>query len=101
MWYSLCSWSLSTAMPGELGHPLHCMAATSSPWPLRPPGTYTLMAVLVHLGEVNSGHYVTYRQLPGQQWLFTSDTDTRLVPQREVLSAQAYMLLYQKQQQAH
>ena len=69
--------------------------------PLRPAGTYTLRAVLVHLGEVNSGHYVTYRWLPGQQWLFTSDTDTRLVPQRDVLSAQAYMLLYQRQQRVH
>ena len=69
------------------------------PPPFRPARTYSLMAVLVHLGEVNSGHYVTYRWLPGQQWLFTSDTDTRLVPQAEVLRSQAYMLLYQRQRQ--
>ena len=69
------------------------------PPPLRPPRPSSPIAVLVHLGEVNSGHYVTYRWLPGQQWLFTSDTDTRLVPQAEVLRSQAYMLLYQRQRQ--
>lgn len=57
---------------------------------------YRLAAILVHLGEATSGHYITYRKLTSRNWLYTSDTDTRTVPVEEVLASNAYMLIYER-----
>jgi len=64
---------------------------------------YRLTSVIVHLGDVSSGHFVTYRRAPslnGQRfpadWLYTSDLCVRRAPLSEVLAATAYMLLYEK-----
>lgn len=65
--------------------------------------TYKLVGVLVHLGDVFSGHFVTYRRVPstnGQRfptrWLYTSDTAVKRVTLSDVLQSDAYMLFYEK-----
>ena len=65
--------------------------------------TYKLVGVLVHLGDVFSGHFVTYRRAPstnGQRfpthWLYTSDAVVKRVSADEVLQSDAYMLFYEK-----
>ncbi len=65
--------------------------------------SYRLMAVVVHLGDVFSGHFVTYRRAPcenGQRfpdrWLYTSDTLVKPATGTEVLGSNAYMLFYEK-----
>lgn len=81
--------------------------------------TYRLMAVIVHhpSGNVNGGHYTTYRRLlsrnPVSQeeylqqlreksfhvsdhWVHVSDEKIKYVSEEEVLLAPAYMLFYQK-----
>jgi len=65
--------------------------------------SYRLTSVVVHLGDVSSGHFVTYRRAPslnGQrfpsEWLYTSDLCVRHATLAEVLASDAYMLLYEK-----
>ena len=65
--------------------------------------SYRLASVVVHLGDVSSGHFVTYRRAPsldGQRfpadWLYTSDLCVRRAALSEVLASNAYMLLYEK-----
>jgi len=65
--------------------------------------SYRLTAVVVHLGDVLSGHFVTFRRAPslnGQRfpsdWLYTSDLCVRRATLSEVLASDAYMLLYEK-----
>ena len=57
----------------------------------------------VTLGDINSGHFVTYRRAPstiGQRfpdrWLYTSDTMVRKASFAEVMESNAYMLFYEK-----
>ena len=64
---------------------------------------YKLTAVVVHLGDVSSGHFITYRRAPsanGQRfpdrWLYTSDVIVKQASLSEVLAADAYMLFYEK-----
>jgi len=58
---------------------------------------YNLKAVIVHYGEPNSGHYLTYRKLDGERWMFASDDMVRLAQQGEVCRQQAYLLFYEKE----
>ncbi|NXG77426.1 UBP30 hydrolase, partial [Baryphthengus martii] len=66
---------------------------------------YRLMAVVVHHGDMHSGHFVTYRRSPGSprsplavssQWLWISDDTVRKASLQEVLSASAYLLFYER-----
>uniref|UniRef100_T1JNX2 Ubiquitin carboxyl-terminal hydrolase n=1 Tax=Strigamia maritima TaxID=126957 RepID=T1JNX2_STRMM len=58
---------------------------------------YQLQAVIVHLGDVFSGHFVTYRRGPSNNsWYMTSDTEVKEVPFSEVAAAPAYVLFYEK-----
>lgn len=64
---------------------------------------YRLVSVVCHLGDVMSGHFVTYRRAPSlngrkfpDDWLYTSDVVVRRAPLAEVLAASAYMLMYEK-----
>lgn len=54
---------------------------------------YTLSAVIVHKGEINSGHYVSYAR-EGRDWFLFDDSKVIVAGEGEVLSAQAYLLLY-------
>lgn len=66
---------------------------------------FQLTAVLVHHGDMHSGHFVTYRRCPASprcsstfspQWLWVSDDSVRKVSLHEVLSSNAYMLFYER-----
>ena len=54
---------------------------------------YMLSAVIVHKGEINSGHYVSYAR-EGKDWFLFDDSKVVLVGEQEVLAAQAYLLVY-------
>jgi ubiquitin carboxyl-terminal hydrolase 22/27/51 len=58
-----------------------------------PEANYTLSAVIVHKGEINSGHYVSYAR-EGREWFLFDDSKVVLVGEGEVLAAQAYLLIY-------
>ncbi|CAH1801581.1 unnamed protein product [Owenia fusiformis] len=60
---------------------------------------YKLVSVVVHLGGVESGHFITYRRAPGEyshKWLYTSDSMVKRVTLQEVMESEAYMLFYEK-----
>ncbi|XP_008333772.1 ubiquitin carboxyl-terminal hydrolase 30 isoform X2 [Cynoglossus semilaevis] len=68
---------------------------------------FLLTAVLVHHGDMHSGHFVTYRRSPSSprscspfssQWLWVSDDSVRKASLQEVLSSNAYMLFYERVQ---
>lgn len=66
--------------------------------------TYKLIAVIEHLGDVVSGHFVSYRRCSptqtgekhSEKWLFTSDAVVKKVSLAQVMKAEAYMLFYEK-----
>ncbi|KAI1940335.1 hypothetical protein LOZ12_004568 [Ophidiomyces ophidiicola] len=54
---------------------------------------YDLLSVVVHIGDIDSGHYLTYcRQ--GEQWFKFNDDKVTLATESEVLDADAYLLFY-------
>lgn len=62
---------------------------------------YKLRAVIVHVGDVFCGHFVTYRRGPANshsksRWFYTSDLLVREASLEEVRKANAYMILYEK-----
>ncbi|XP_052547027.1 ubiquitin carboxyl-terminal hydrolase 30 isoform X2 [Tympanuchus pallidicinctus] len=66
---------------------------------------YRLMAVVVHHGDMHSGHFVTYRRSPpspksplsvSNQWLWISDDTVRKASLQEVLASSAYLLFYER-----
>lgn len=59
------------------------------------PPPYALMAVLVHRGRsCDCGHYFAYVR-KGQDWYIANDSVVTKVDVEEVLSAQAYVLVYE------
>lgn len=63
------------------------------------------MAVVVHHGDMHSGHFVAYRRFPpssknllaaSNQWLWISDDVVRKTTLQEVLSSSAYLLFYER-----
>lgn len=64
-----------------------------------PRNLYRLLAVVVHSGVQNTGHYVTYRRgalRNAHRWFYTSDTVVREVTIEEVLRQPAYLLFYDR-----
>ena len=64
-----------------------------------PRNLYRLLAVVVHTGVQNTGHYVTYRRgalRNAHRWFYTSDTVVREVTIEEVLRQPAYCLFYDR-----
>ncbi|KAH3894140.1 ubiquitin carboxyl-terminal hydrolase 30-like [Dreissena polymorpha] len=67
--------------------------------------TFKLTSVVMHLGDVFSGHFVTYRRSLlrkrgeqfSSQWLCTSDHAVKEVSLEEVLATEAYMLFYERE----
>ncbi|XP_024083672.1 ubiquitin carboxyl-terminal hydrolase 30 homolog isoform X2 [Cimex lectularius] len=62
---------------------------------------YRLKAVVEHRGNVDTGHFVTYRRGPLQteirhRWYFTSDEIVKNSSLADALSAHAYLLFYEK-----
>lgn len=83
----------------------------------QPKTWYNLTALIEHMGDVQSGHFVTYRHAPrsstdqrwtddiglnvlniNQTWLLTSDTFVQRCKWTDVHSASAYMLFYERDQ---
>lgn len=56
-------------------------------------GKYTLSAVIVHKGDIQGGHYVSYAR-EGGDWFLFDDSKVVLVGEKEVLGAQGYLLVY-------
>ena len=57
------------------------------------------MAVVVHMGTADDGHYITFRRYATEQsskWLYTSDEVIETTTQEQVLSSCAYMLFYER-----
>lgn len=70
---------------------------------------YRLISVVVHMGLVDNGHYVTYsrvkqqsdtinhnHQMDADMWVLLSDTNIREVSVGHVLKQQAFLLYYEK-----
>ena len=65
--------------------------------------SYGLCAVIVHIGEISTGHYITYRkcQSGGKvKWYFTSDGDIKQVSLEQVLASNPYIIVYEKMKAA-
>ncbi|KAG0726291.1 Ubiquitin carboxyl-terminal hydrolase 30 [Chionoecetes opilio] len=94
------------------GHPITALNHSSTPSPSEQsplPGVvplhydqlYRLQAIIVHVGDVFCGHFVTYRRGPANsrsknRWFYTSDLLVREASLEEVRKANAYMILYEK-----
>lgn len=64
-----------------------------------PRNLYRLLAVVVHSGEANTGHFITFRRgalRNSHRWFYTSDTIVKEVPIEDVLSSSAYLLFYDR-----
>ncbi|XP_020371567.1 ubiquitin carboxyl-terminal hydrolase 30 [Rhincodon typus] len=66
---------------------------------------FRLMSVVVHHGDIHSGHFVTYRRSPSasknpaavsNHWLWISDDTVRRASPQEVLASNAYLLFYER-----
>lgn len=64
---------------------------------------FKLMAVIVHMGSVDDGHYVTYRRFETSlgnehvsKWIYTSDEIVEAASRDQALSSCAYMLFYER-----
>ncbi|XP_036455137.1 ubiquitin carboxyl-terminal hydrolase 30 isoform X1 [Colossoma macropomum] len=66
---------------------------------------FRLTAVLVHHGDMHSGHFITYRRGSpsprspspfSPQWLWVSDDAVRKASLQEALSSSAYLLFYER-----
>ncbi|XP_019613058.2 ubiquitin carboxyl-terminal hydrolase 30 isoform X3 [Rhinolophus sinicus] len=95
-----CSPSLLPTLPAPMPFPLPVVPDYSSSTYL-----FRLMAVVVHHGDMHSGHFVTYRRSPpsaknplstSNQWLWISDDTVRKASLQEVLSSSAYLLFYER-----
>ena len=85
-------------------NPLEDSISTPSPTPPPPIGPvlavdYSLSAVVVHQGGASGGHYVSYVRAAADQWYYASDSLVRKCTLADVLSSQAYMLFYSKEQE--
>jgi ubiquitin C-terminal hydrolase len=62
--------------------------------------TYDLISVVEHIGNANSGHYITYRRISSlpsaAEWVVCSDGSVRNVSFSEVASCAAYLLFYEQ-----
>lgn len=54
---------------------------------------YELMTVVVHVGEMDTGHYISYCRV-GEQWFSFNDHRVELANISDVLGSQAYLLFY-------
>ncbi|KKA27211.1 hypothetical protein TD95_002101 [Thielaviopsis punctulata] len=55
--------------------------------------TYDLVSVIVHSGDLETGHYLVYCRV-GDQWFKFNDHKVEMASLSEVLSSQAYLLFY-------
>jgi ubiquitin C-terminal hydrolase len=66
--------------------------------PAHPTGTYVLVSVICHSGNVHGGHYVCYvRRSPVSQWYHISDSSVSEANSDSWKQRDAYILFYQRQ----
>jgi ubiquitin C-terminal hydrolase len=59
---------------------------------------YRLRSAVVHMGAINSGHYVTYRKAnSSDRWFLTSDEKVEEAEAAKVKATNAYMLFYERE----
>ncbi|KAI9752692.1 MAG: 26S proteasome regulatory subunit [Chaenotheca gracillima] len=55
--------------------------------------TYDLCSVVVHIGNLNDGHYVSYHR-EGRDWYLFDDNKVLKTTEARVMNAEAYLLVY-------
>ena len=68
-------------------------SAPFSPTTPRSSGWYDLSTVVVHIGKMDSGHYLCYCR-HDDQWFKFDDSKVTLAAEQQVLNADAYLLFY-------
>jgi len=59
---------------------------------------YNLVAIVNHRGVLGGGHYVAYaKNFKNNEWFEFDDSSVSQVSEQEVLSKEAYVLLYERQ----
>jgi ubiquitin carboxyl-terminal hydrolase 22/27/51 len=80
------------------GHKPDTEAQKDSPDPSGPAyptePLYELSSVIVHKGKIDNGHYVSYSRQGENEWFRFDDSMVVQVDEKEVLGAEAYMLVY-------
>lgn len=62
-----------------------------------PQHVYQLVSIVVHFGSHSSGHYITFRRMPGGAgWFKISDEEVQSCSDREALRANPTILMYQR-----
>lgn len=64
-----------------------------SPVASRSIGWYDLSTVVVHMGKIEAGHYICYCRRD-DQWFKFDDSKVTLASEKQVLSAEPYLLFY-------
>ncbi|KAH9904575.1 ubiquitin carboxyl-terminal hydrolase [Xylariomycetidae sp. FL2044] len=54
---------------------------------------YDLLSVVEHVGEIDTGHYISYCRV-GEQWFSFNDHKVELAKKSDVLGSKAYLLFY-------
>ena len=63
---------------------------------------YSLVAVVVHHGGPDSGHYATFRCVGDRrEWFLVSDADVWPVAERTVLNSEATLVMYEQDHRLH
>ncbi|KAF8424052.1 hypothetical protein EV426DRAFT_600348 [Tirmania nivea] len=75
--------------------PAATKGASSGQLQLGPPVSYLyeLLTVVVHHGQINTGHYISYSKSNGQ-WFRFDDSVVSVATEAQVLGAKAYLLFY-------
>ncbi|PVH76016.1 ubiquitin carboxyl-terminal hydrolase-like protein [Cadophora sp. DSE1049] len=55
--------------------------------------TYELQSVVVHVGNLETGHYISYSRV-GNQWFKFNDHNVTLASKSDVLNSEAFILFY-------
>ncbi|KAF3490580.1 ubiquitin carboxyl-terminal hydrolase [Arthroderma uncinatum] len=88
--------SVSEKVDTKVSYPatINMMPYTTRPKsPNRSQFQYDLLSVVVHIGDIDSGHYLSYCR-HGEQWFKFNDDRVTVVTEAEVLGADAYLLFY-------
>ena len=59
--------------------------------------TYTLFAVINHIGTIEAGHYTNYVRQHRDRWYRCNDHQIVPTTIQEVLDSEGYLLFYHKQ----
>ena len=76
---------------------LHTPVSFETVFTLDAHASYDLRSVVVHGGSVGGGHYTAFVRAQDNFWYFCDDSHAPArCPTRDVLAAEAYMLIYER-----